>query len=232
MKSRMRYLMFLVNLVASFALGQSDFSIRLINGYATVKTNAQQKYVQVGWQTTIEKGFDHFILQRSLAGMELSTDTSSWHDIARIDTIAKGDTIKTYIYSDYPQSAASYGYRVKILLNDTPRVYIEFAAIPAWALTGVSAMNQEIPTKYECISNYPNPFNPTTTMVLTLQKMEQGSLDIYDVWGRKLETLAEGSLPSGTHRYQWDGSKYSSGIYFCVLQTRSQTTTAKLVLQK
>jgi hypothetical protein len=233
MISRLLNALILITILSGLALGQDPFEIKFKNGFATVKDDGQRKYVEVGWQTTLEKGFNCYILQRSLPDSMLSRDSSSWQDIARIDTISITDTIKTYIYSDYPPMAGEYGYRVKIFLNDTPRVFLEFAVVNMWTLTGVKSLtDQETPLEYECVRNYPNPFNPTTNIVIKLQTGERGSLDIFDLNGRKLESLANGSLPAGIHQYKWDATKYPSGIYFCVLRTQNHTSTAKLVLQK
>jgi hypothetical protein len=165
--------------------------------------------------------------------MEMATDSTSWLDITRIDTTSTTDTIKTYKFSDYPSGAANYGYRLEICLDDTPRVFLTFAIVQAWALTGVeSSSNQQVPTEFASVRCYPNPFNPTTTIEVTLQSAERGSTDIYDLRGRKIECLVDGSLHQGILRYQWDGTSYPSGTYFCVLQTHSRVATAKLPLQK
>jgi hypothetical protein len=108
-----------------------------------------------------------------------------------------------------------------------------FGRISVPSLTNVGTIAAlDIPSHFRCISNYPNPFNPATTIVLNLSMAEQGSLDIFDALGRKIESLMEGLLHSGIHRYQWNASNYPSGTYFCILRTTSKTVCAKLVLQK
>jgi hypothetical protein len=219
--------------ISATVSSQDDFSIKMSNGYATVKNDGQNKFIEVGWQTTLEKGFEYYVLQRSLPEKQHSVDTSDWRDLSRIDTMSTSDTIKTYKFNDYPSAPASYGYRVKIFINDTPRVYINFASVPAWALTGVEALtNQNNPVEYDCLRSYPNPFNPTTTIVVDLKTQEHGSMRIYDLGGRMMETLVEGSLSKGVHRFRWNASRYPSGTYFCVLWTQRKTTTTKLVFQK
>jgi hypothetical protein len=227
MKTRTLCLSFLFLVEVSFTLGQVPFSIKLMNGFATIKNNGHQNYIQIGWQTTLEKGFNYYDLQR-----RVHNDTS-WQTLGRIDTLSTSDTAKTYLFSDYPVSAASYDYRVRISLNDTPRVYITIAVVTLSSLTDVSiSTNQNVPVEYETLSNYPNPFNPSTKITLSLPVSERISLEIFDLLGRKVETIAEGFLSQGIYQYQWDASKYPSGVYLCALRTMSSAKVAKLLLQK
>jgi hypothetical protein len=65
--------------------------------------------------------------------------------------------------------------------------------------------------------NYPNPFNPTTTIRVRMATDGIGSLAIYDVLGREIAVLAEGRLPAGEHHYRWDAGGLAGGFYICRL---------------
>jgi|GEM_PF-3537174 len=83
--------------------------------------------------------------------------------------------------------------------------------------------------------NYPNPFNPSTTISLSLEQEQPIGLRIYDVSGRLVRTLAVGRLRAGNHAFAWDGEDDSgvpvgAGIYVCLLQTRNGSERRKLVL--
>ena len=167
MKSRILFSAILLLLTFNFTLAQDAFSIKLMNQYAAVKNDGQRYYVQVGWQTTIEKGFTYFELQR------LESTGVTWQSLARIDTLTTKDTLKSYLFSDYSVSVASYNYRVEIFINDTPRVYIAIGAVTVSSLTEVQHFaNQSLPIEYETIANYPNPFNPSTKITVTLPVSE------------------------------------------------------------
>ncbi len=234
MKSRMLHLAFLFVAVFNFSLCQSSFSIRILNGHATVKTYGSQKYVEVGWQTTLERGFTYYILQRSLPGFTpaMSADTTHWIDIARMDTISTTDTIKTYVFIDYPPLAADYGYRTKIFISDSSRLYSTFATVPAWALTDVSTMTRLTPFTYESVSNYPNPFNPSTRISISLLSTGHVLLEVYDLLGKKIDTIVDRFLTQGTHQFLWDASKYPSGVYLCALRSEHGIKVTKLLLQR
>jgi hypothetical protein len=79
-----------------------------------------------------------------------------------------------------------------------------------------------VPLRNELHQNYPNPFNPSTLIRFEVSTKASVSLKIYDVLGRELTVLANGILPAGTHSAVWDGSAYSSGVFFCVLRINEE----------
>jgi len=80
--------------------------------------------------------------------------------------------------------------------------------------------------------NYPNPFNPRTTIVFGIRSYSYVKLEVYDLLGKKIETLQNEYLQSGDHSIIWNADKYSSGIYFYRLSTSNYSITKKLVLLK
>lgn len=87
------------------------------------------------------------------------------------------------------------------------------------------------PQVFELRQNYPNPFNSSTKIQFTLPRKANITLSLYDVLGRLLEHLVNEELPMGIYTINFDGSFYSSGMYFMTLQTdRSPPLTRKLLL--
>jgi len=82
------------------------------------------------------------------------------------------------------------------------------------------------------LSAYPNPFNPTTTLLFDLPRAGRARLTIYDVEGRLVRTLADEVLTAGRHLLEFDGSQLSSGVYFARLESAALSRTQKLVLLK
>ena len=82
------------------------------------------------------------------------------------------------------------------------------------------------------LSSYPNPFNPSTTLSFSLPRAGSVSIGVFDITGRKVETLAEGRYDAGEHRVTFDGTKLPSGIYFARMQAGDQQRTQKMVLLK
>ena len=98
--------------------------------------------------------------------------------------------------------------------------------------------NQLPGTDYQ-LTNYPNPFNPTTTISFSLnnENTEDTELMIYNIKGQKIKTLVNELLPAGEHSIVWNGDDelgepVSSGIYFYKLKTDKFSRTKKMILLK
>jgi len=92
-----------------------------------------------------------------------------------------------------------------------------------------------VPAPFELRGNYPNPFNPATTIRYNLSARSQVTLDVVDVTGRTIRTLVDDWQPAGPHSVVWDGmggsgERVSSGVYFCRLRTPGFSRSAKMVL--
>jgi hypothetical protein len=82
------------------------------------------------------------------------------------------------------------------------------------------------------MANYPNPFNPTTTIRYQLSAAGNVSLKIYDMLGREVAVLAEGMKEAGYYTANFDGSKLASGVYFTRFVVRSQDSRTPIVQVK
>ncbi|MBU0517954.1 T9SS type A sorting domain-containing protein [bacterium] len=82
------------------------------------------------------------------------------------------------------------------------------------------------------LTNYPNPFNPTTTISFTLELGSNVELAVFDVSGREVARLVDGYRNAGSHEVNFDASHLSSGVYIYRLSTGTQTLSGKIVLMK
>jgi hypothetical protein len=87
------------------------------------------------------------------------------------------------------------------------------------------------------LENYPNPFNPTTTIFYTQPQAGSVSLEIFNIKGQKVRTLVNSHQASGSYQAVWNGRddagrQAASGIYFYKLQTPGYTTMKKMLLLK
>jgi hypothetical protein len=93
-----------------------------------------------------------------------------------------------------------------------------------------------VPEKFQTISAYPNPFNPSITVQLELQNVTQTNMNaevnVYDVNGRFIQTLLEKAIESGVHRIAWHPQNISSGIYIVSLKTKIGLSTQKILFLK
>jgi hypothetical protein len=85
---------------------------------------------------------------------------------------------------------------------------------------------------YELFQNFPNPFNPKTTIIFELPKYSHVKLGIFNLLGHKIEDLVNSTLAQGLHTIIWDASKYSSGNYYYILESGESRLTRKMILLK
>jgi len=88
-----------------------------------------------------------------------------------------------------------------------------------------------LPQQTTLLGNYPNPFNPSTTLVFRLGEATHTRLSVYDVTGRLVATLQNGVLSGGEHALRFDAGNLASGVYIVRLET-TQVYTAKMLLVK
>ncbi|MFN0156938.1 MAG: T9SS type A sorting domain-containing protein [Bacteroidota bacterium] len=89
-----------------------------------------------------------------------------------------------------------------------------------------------VPRKFTLNQNFPNPFNPTSTIRFDLPNSNDVVLKVYDVLGKEIATLVNEALVPGTHETTFDGSELASGIYFYRIQAGQFVETRMLVLLK
>jgi len=99
--------------------------------------------------------------------------------------------------------------------------------------TGIDEKDLKLLHKFTLEQNYPNPFNPVTTINYQLPQASKVDLSIYNLFGQKVSTLVNKKQLVGTYTLEWDASSFSSGIYFCRLETDKGFVQArKLILLK
>jgi len=127
-------------------------------------------------------------------------------------TLFDGDT--------FPNASDNYGQRVWFMRE------FDWPAGPAWALldpntklTGVKLNPAtQLPAEFALIGNYPNPFNPTTTIQFALPEDGVVTLKVYDLLGRMVTEMALGRQVAGIREVSFDAARISSGVYFYRLE--------------
>ncbi|RPI15113.1 MAG: T9SS C-terminal target domain-containing protein [Ignavibacteriae bacterium] len=99
-------------------------------------------------------------------------------------------------------------------------------------ITGIAPVYIGIPEKFYLYNNYPNPFNPSTTIEFEIPQSCVASLTIYDAAGREVESLVNELVSPGRYRVLWNAANYASGVYFYTFKTESFQQTKRMVLIK
>ena len=193
----------------------------------------------------------------SLHGVYRSTDFgTTW--VRLYNGLPPGKAIRTIIESNNRLFAATYGSGVYYSIDDgaswlaanegltnllafavTSYGNYMFAGTgggifrrPSNEFTSIEKNEEQFPRDFQLLDNYPNPFNPITKIKFSLPKNTFIKLDVFDVTGRYVSGLINSILSAGTYTVDFNGSDYSSGVYFYRLTCDEFTDTKNMILVK
>lgn len=98
--------------------------------------------------------------------------------------------------------------------------------------TGIEVIDDEIPDQIALGQNYPNPFNPSTTFEYTIDRTQHVTIRVYDLLGRVVTTLVDGTQPAATYKVTFDASRLASGVYLYQIETPTKAISKRMVLLK
>ena len=145
--------------------------------------------------------------------------------------VDKHDLIKTNYFNCISFALDSGNTTTALHLRDVRIDMGNPITLPDW-VTSVKLSENRIPTKFFLSQNYPNPFNPITKISYSVPKNSYISIKIYNLLGQEVATLFEGQQKAGHHITVFDGSMFTSGVYFYRLESDNFSDTKKLILLK
>ena len=99
--------------------------------------------------------------------------------------------------------------------------------------TGINDdLNSALPKDFSLAQNYPNPFNPTTIIGFSLPTASHVKLEVFNVLGQKVETLADGKYSAGNYNMEFNATNHPSGVFFYRLTHDNGVETKKMILIK
>jgi hypothetical protein len=144
-----------------------------------------------------------------------------------------------------PDTGIVYDITVSTLLSDDENIYNDMLMKQVRStdeVVGISdEKKHELPNVFTLNQSYPNPFNPTTTIVFDIAgspgEKQRVQLYVYDIRGKLVRRLIDSPLHPGSHRVVWDGrdnngQMVSSGVYLYTLRGDKKVYTRKMVLMK
>ena len=183
------------------------------------------------WQTWNGSAWDN--VDQSTYGYDGNGNQTSWLEEtwngASWENEEQGTT--EYNASNLPRLTTVQEWDGSAWVNDDR---IEFS-YPGGTDVNDSPMNQPA---FFSMSNYPNPFNPSTTIQFSLPVQDQISVTIYDATGRSVRTLIQRqTVAAGVHEVQWNGTNalnhpVASGLYFYAIQGEQFSKTQRCILLK
>jgi len=196
------------------------------------EANERSNSITIYWVTESEVENLGFILERRA----VSAEQSDWIEIANyiIDSRLQGQGSVTYrtTYSyidDTVEEGETYDYRLADVSYDGTVTYYEMF------LTGVEI--KQLPTVFKLYPNYPNPFNPITTINYDLPEDCNVNLIIYNITGRQVIKLVDEHQQAGYKSIRWNsrnnsGQIVGTGMYFYAIEAGKHTAIRKMVLMK
>jgi len=102
----------------------------------------------------------------------------------------------------------------------------------AFGVTRLGNNLNTIPGNFIVYPNYPNPFNPSTSISFYVPTSQYVEITIYDVLGQKMETLLSEKVSQGRHTYRWQADNVNSGVYFYKVSAGQQIKINKMILTR
>jgi len=99
-------------------------------------------------------------------------------------------------------------------------------------LTTLEVSDGTQPLTFEIKDAYPNPFNPSTTLEMTLDNQVDVSIKVYNLTGQLVDVISEGNYMPGNHTFTWNANNLASGVYFISTQAGNTLNTQKVMLIK
>ncbi len=99
-------------------------------------------------------------------------------------------------------------------------------------VTAVNQTKNPVPTEFALSNNYPNPFNPSTQIRISLKQAGVISLAVYNVLGQLVQVVDQGYKPAGEYLYNVNMDRFASGVYFYTLRQGANSITKKMLLLK
>ncbi len=164
---------------------------------------------------------------------KLEKNGPPYTNYGKINSVLVEPTEKTFQFEFEMEDVTDYNARVVFncgISNDS--LFIDNVKLTRIIVDNVDDDKTEIPKKFKVFNNYPNPFNPSTTIKYSIPVKSQVKLKVYDALGREILTLVDKTKPEGSYVVEFNGSTLPSGVYFYRFSTANFTKTHKMLLIK
>lgn len=115
-------------------------------------------------------------------------------------------------------------------VQDASSIWTTFSEATPGYSNNVNSISENIPLTTSLDENYPNPFNPTTTIPYQLSEPGYVDLSIYNLNGQRVETLIRGQYDAGMYSQSWNATELASGVYLYILRLNGTTVASRKML--
>jgi len=189
---------------------------------------------------------DTFLIQFQNTDFPNATYTFYWN-MAEVVQEADSQNLKIPAYFDsdgnliVPARTIRMGQVDSAVVDQSPYVYnvttVKIIKFNPNRIMGVQPVKGQIPTMFALHHNYPNPFNPSTTLRFDLPRQAMTEIAVFNILGQKVTTLVSQELPAKSYTTEWNGTSASgapvgSGVYFVRMTARGSDGQQFTALQK
>jgi hypothetical protein len=181
--------------------------------------------VRLNWTTMSEVNNYGFSVQRS-------RDRIAIIDVPNSFVPGNGTTNERheYAFRECGVSSGTWYYRLRQIDLDGSEHFSEWIHVE---VLGVTSVGENVPKQFALKQNFPNPFNPETTIHFSVEREGRATLRVFNIIGQPVAVLYDDvAQPSTQYSVKFDGKQLTSGIYFYKLESGNQSAMKKLMLLK
>jgi hypothetical protein len=185
------------------------------------------RYVQLSWETVSEIDNYGFEVEKARARPK------EFYPIPNSFVPGHGTTIlpQSYTFIDSGTTSGTWYYRLKQIDLDGSVHFHDPIRADVGTITAAGP-DEPLPVSFSLEQNFPNPFNPSTTIEFSLPEQRHVTLAVYDMLGREVGKLVGEVRPAGVHQVQFDAAGLAGGTYFYRFRAGEFTSTKMLMLLK
>ena len=190
----------------------------------TFSANIVKNKIQLNWQTATEVNNYGFEIQRQNQVSSIENKDPKWQSIAFVEGHGNSNSPRHYSFIDNNINSGKYFYRLKQIDINGSFEYSKEIEVTINA-----------PNKFQLAHNYPNPFNPTTTInysIPDISSLQNVQLKVYNILGKEVATLVNKEQSPGNYKVSFNANNLTSGIYYYKLSTNNFTDVKQMILLK
>ncbi|MBI9070062.1 MAG: T9SS type A sorting domain-containing protein [Melioribacteraceae bacterium] len=181
------------------------------------EANPSEEGIALNWQTATEINNYGFEIERTVVNEE----EKEWTKIDFVEGHGNSNSPKDYSFVDkYPTGGIKFAYRLKQVDIDGGYEYSDEVEVDF------------TPKELVVQQNFPNPFNPTTSIRFSLPKASKVSLEVFNILGESVAVLVDDVKEAGYHQVRFNASRLASGYYIYRLVSNGEVFVKKMLLLK
>ena len=209
-------------------------------GVANADADTEKVIIDLGSVVSVQQFLGDYLLDPQPAvylpkevRVSISTDNVNFTELGTLTDNSTNDTsssIHKYYYNAPEPVDARY-----VMFSTVAGGYwlfIDEYEVRNSIATDAKESVQIVPEKFDLSNNYPNPFNPATTIKVSLNEADMMSLEIHNSLGQLVKVVDEGYKSAGVYFYNINMNNFASGTYFCTLHLGNNSMTKKMLLMK